>query len=440
MSTSNTAVTAAARGRKATVGAFVGTAIEWYDFYIFGTAAALVFGRLFYPEADPATGLLASFATFWVGFLARPIGGLVFGHIGDRIGRKNTLVITLLLMGIATTCIGLLPTYASIGVAAPLLLVLLRAVQGLAVGGEWGGAVVLATESAAKGRKGTAGMWVQQGSPAGAVLASVMFLLVGRLPEEAFLGWGWRVPFLLSAVLVIVALVIRVKLEESEEFTRSKKADAVVKVPVVEVFRTARVQVFLGIGASIMGISAAYFSNTFVLSWTTTELEIPRQTMLNVMLVISILQFAWQPVAAWVSSRIGRTRLMMVALLGNVVVAVPMFLLIMTRDPVLIGLGLSLSVITGASYYAMLAGLLAASFPAPLRYTGVSVAYQVCSSIIGGSTPLVAQWLLNLSGGSPWAVVGYYMVLLLVTAACVFALSKRTQAEDIPAAESMVRA
>lgn len=429
-----TAARAADRGRKATLGAFVGTAIEWYDFYIFGTAAALVFGRLFYPEADAATGLLASFATFWIGFLARPIGGLVFGHIGDRIGRKNTLVITLLLMGLATTGVGLLPTYAAIGGGAPLLLVLLRAVQGLAVGGEWGGAVVLATESASRERKGFAGMWVQQGSPAGAVLASVMFLLVGRLPEEAFLGWGWRVPFLLSAVLVFVALVIRTRLEESEEFIRSKQNHSVAKVPVAEVFRTARAQVFLGIGASIMGISAAYFSNTFVLSWTTTELAVPRQTMLNVMLAISILQFIWQPVAARISSRIGRTKLMMFALLGNVVIAVPMFLLILTRDPMLIGLGLSLSIITGASYYAMLAGLLAESFPANVRYTGVSVAYQVCSSIIGGSTPLVAQYLLNISGGSHWAVVGYYMALLLVTAACVLALSKRTigqQAEEV---------
>ncbi|WP_348788810.1 MFS transporter [Leifsonia sp. NPDC080035] len=251
---------------RATAGAFVGTAIEWYDFYVFGTAAALVFGRVFYPEIAPGAGILASFATFWVGFLARPLGGLVFGHFGDRIGRKRVLVITLLMMGTATTLIGVLPGYATIGAAAPILLVLLRALQGFAVGGEWGGAVLLATESAPQKKKGLAGAWVQQGSPAGSILATVAFLLVGLLPDEQFLAWGWRIPFLISAVLVVVGLIVRMVVNESQEFLDTKASRVVVKMPLVEVFRTAPGVVLLGIAASITGIAMAYFTNTFLLA------------------------------------------------------------------------------------------------------------------------------------------------------------------------------
>ncbi|MFJ3671982.1 MFS transporter [Streptomyces sp. NPDC090106] len=424
--------TAGRQARRATVASFIGTAVEWYDFYIYGTATALVFGKLFFAGADPATGTLAAFATFWVGFLARPIGGLVFGHIGDRVGRKNVLVTTLVLMGSATTLIGVLPTYADIGVAAPVLLVLLRAVQGIAVGGEWGGAVLMATENTERGRRGIAGMWVQQGSPAGAVLASLVFIAVGHLSDEAFLSWGWRVPFLLSAVLVVIGLVIRLKVSESTDFetarAREKKAGpaarATAKVPVVELLRTSWPLVLLGVGASAMGISSAYFTNTFVLSWATSDLGVDRQTMLDILLVLAVLQFLWQPLAALLARRVGTVRVMAGALIANIVVAVPMFLLIATRDSTLIGLGLALGVITGASYYAMLAGFLAQAFPVRVRYTGISLAYQLCSTVIGGSTPLVAQWLLGVGGGH-WPVVGYYITLLLLTTVCVLALARR---------------
>ncbi|MEV0618325.1 MFS transporter [Nonomuraea sp. NPDC050404] len=413
------------QSRRATIASFIGTAVEWYDFYIYGTASALVFGTLFFPESDSGAGTLAAFATFWVGFLARPLGGIVFGHVGDRIGRKNVLVITLILMGTATTLIGFLPTYASIGYAAPVLLVLLRALQGLAVGGEWGGAVLMATENADDKRRGTAGMWVQQGSPAGSILATLVFLMVGGLPDDAFMEWGWRVPFLLSAILVVIGLVIRLTVHESAEFSAARDAEPAVKLPIVTLFRTAWPLVALGIGASAMGISAAYFTNTFVLSWATTDLGVPRQTMLNILLVIAILQFVWQPAAAHVARRIGMVPLMAGALAANILVAVPMFLLITTRDSVLIGIALALSIVTGASYYAMLAGFLAQAFPVRVRYTGISVAYQLCSTIIGGSTPLVAQWLLTSSGGSHWPVVGYYIVLLVLTLSCVLALARR---------------
>ncbi|MFD5655854.1 MFS transporter [Streptomyces hirsutus] len=416
------------RQRRSTLGAFVGTAIEWYDFYIFGTAAALVFGKVFYPGIAPSAALMASFATFWVGFLARPIGGIVFGHFGDRLGRKNTLVITLVMMGAATTLIGVLPGYATIGTAAPILLIVLRACQGIAVGGEWGGAVLLATENAPEEKKGMAGTWVQQGSPAGAILATVMFLAVGALPTEQFLSWGWRIPFLLSAVLVLVGLVIRLKVEESEDFVRSRDRQQVVKVPVVEVFRTSSGIVWLGVAASIIGISLAYFTNTFLLAWTTTELGMPRQTMLNLLLAMAVLQFFWQPFAAKIAARIGTARLMIGGLTATALLVVPLFLAITSRNPVLLALPLALTILGGSAYYAMLASFLSSAFPAHVRYTGVSVAYQLCATLIGGSTPLIAQWILDSSGGSPWGVAAFYTALLIATILGVWGLSRKTAA------------
>ncbi|SDS25553.1 MFS transporter [Microterricola viridarii] len=414
----------AARQRRSITGAFVGTAIEWYDFYIFGTAAALVFGRVFYPDIDPAAALMASFATFWVGFIARPIGGLIFGHFGDKFGRKNTLVVTLLLMGIATALIGVLPGYAQIGVAAPILLIVLRALQGLAVGGEWGGAVLLATENSSAKKKGFAGAWVQQGSPAGSILATLIFLIVGTLPDEAFMSWGWRIPFLLSAVLVVVGLVIRLKVEESEDFLNTQKLNIVVKVPILEVFRVTPKLLVAGIFASVLGIALAYFTNTFLLSWTTGQLGIERQVMLNVLLATAILQFIWQPLAALIAERIGAMKVMMGGLLLNLLLTVPFFLAIQSANVPFIAVMLAATVLGGSAYYAMLATFLASAFPANVRYTGVSAAYQICATIFGGSTPLLAQWVLTSSGGNPWAVATLYASLVIITLLGVSALAR----------------
>ncbi|MFF5792359.1 MFS transporter [Paeniglutamicibacter sp. NPDC012692] len=435
---SQTITDAAGRQRRSMAGAFVGTAIEWYDFYIFGTAAALVFGHVFYPGVAPGAALMASFATFWVGFLARPIGGMIFGHFGDKLGRKNVLVITLLMMGAATTMIGLLPGYAQIGALAPALLIVLRALQGIAVGGEWGGAVLMATENATEKKKGLAGAWVQQGSPAGSILATSMFMLVGLLPDEDFLSWGWRIPFLLSAALVIVGLIIRIKVEESADFEAAKAANAVVKAPIAEVFRVAPSIVVLGIVASIMGISLAYFTNTFLLSWTTGSLGLERQTMLNVLLGMAVLQFIWQPIAALIAEKIGATKVMILGLLLTVVMVVPFFLAIASANPVNIAITLYISAIGGTAYYALLANALAAAFPANIRYTGVSLAYQLCSSLIGGATPLVAQWILNNSNGSPWGVAAFYAAMLVATIMGVAGLSKAAARRSSKAAAQPV--
>ena len=405
------------------VGAFIGTAIEWYDFYIFGTAAALVFGQVFYPDIAPGAALLASFATFWVGFLMRPIGGMVFGHFGDRLGRKNVLVITLILMGAATTMIGLLPTYAQIGVLAPILLVVLRGAQGFAVGGEWGGAVLLSTENARAEKRGFAGAWVQQGSPAGSILATVMFLLVGLLPDEQFLSWGWRVPFLLSAVLVIVGLVIRIKVEESKDFVEAKKQQKTVKAPILVALTKAPVLVALGVAASIMGIAMAYFNNTFLLAWTTGELGMDRQLILNILLISAVLQFIWQPIAALIAERLGATRVMVGGLILTVLTVPFLFMAISAASATFIAIVLCIQMIGGTAYYALLANALAQAFPPHIRYSGISLSYQLCATLIGGSTPLIAQWILNSSGGNPWAVAGFYAALLFATIAGVIGLS-----------------
>ncbi|HEY9323318.1 MAG TPA: MFS transporter [Agromyces sp.] len=419
---------------KTAAATFVGTAIEWYDFFLFGTAAALVFGPVFFPEASPTVGLLAAFATFWVGFIARPIGGLIFGHLGDRFGRRGTLVATLLLTGIATTLIGVLPGYATIGVWAPVLLVALRALQGLGLGGEWGGAVTLATENAPERRRGLAGMWVQQGSPAGSILATLAFLLVSGLPDEEFMAWGWRVPFLFSAVLVLVALVVRLSLEETAAFTQLKKSDAVVKAPIVEVFKIAPASIFLGMGASAIGIAIAYFNNTFTLSWTTGVLEVPRPTVLNILLAIAILQFIVQPLAALVAHRIGISRLMLITLTGSLLVTLPAYLLINTGEPVAITFGLGLTTVMTASYFAVLAGFLAGAFPSRVRYTGLSISYQLCATIVGGATPLVAQTLLTAFGNEIWGVAAYQMVLIAISIVCTAALATRLRRKPMATA------
>lgn len=434
-------VEADTRRRRAVAGAFVGTAIEWYDFFIFGTAAALVFGPLFFPSEDPVIGLLASFATFWVGFLARPIGGIIFGHLGDRIGRKKVLVTTLMLMGIGTTAIGLLPTHDQIGVLAPILLILLRAMQGLAVGGEWAGATLMATENASEKRRTSAGMWVQQGSPAGSILATLVFLLVGTLPNDAFMSWGWRVPFLLSAVLLVVAIVIRSKVEESKDFVETKQLQQVVSVPLVHVFRVAPAAVFFGLFASTLGIASAFFQNTFLVSWWTSELGNDRQQILTLAFIMAVVQFIWQPIASLIAGKIGRTRVMYYGATLSLLVTVPYFLAILSGNLAFVGLTMFVLIIGGAGYYAMLSSFLSAAFPPNVRYTGVALANGLCAVLIGGSTPLIAQALLTTVG--PWGVAVFFASISVITLVGIWGTNRsivRAAALDNPAPDSAAAA
>ncbi|WP_024804636.1 MFS transporter [Nocardia sp. BMG51109] len=425
------------RERRSTLAAFVGTATEWYDFFLFGTASALVFSKVFYPEFAAGSGLMASFATMWVGFIARPLGGAFFGHFGDRLGRKNVLVATLMLMGAATTAIGLLPTYAQIGAGAPILLILLRALQGFAVGGEWGGAVVMATENADPARKTSAGAWVQQGSPAGSILSTLAFMLVGMLPDDQFLAWGWRIPFLLSAVLVGVGLFIRFRVTESREFAEVKNAEATVRLPIADVFTKTPKILLLGMAVAVTGATTVYFNNTFLLSWTTSELDMNRSVILNVLLGMSILQFLWTPLTARLAGAWGEYRVLVGGLITMIVLAVPFFAAIGSADVAAIAVTLYLSTLGYGAYWAILANWMSSAFPPEVRYSGVSVAYQLCSSIVGGGTPLLSQWILTGSGGNQWAVAAYYIVLQLITIGGVWALHSgmaRGRARQSPSA------
>jgi hypothetical protein len=417
--------------RKAGWASFVGTTVEWYDFYIYGLASALVFAPLFFSAVPPSIGVLLSFATFWIGFLARPVGAIVFGHLGDRIGRKKALVTTLMLMGISTVGVGLLPTYAQAGIAAPLLLTLLRAVQGLAVGGEWGGAVLIATEHAKKERGFLFGAFAQQGSPAGRILATVAFLAVSQLPTDALLGWAWRVPFLASAVLVIVGLVIRLSLEESPAFAALKSSQRTERIPLVTLVRGHTRPVLLGVAAVLVVFMLAYARDTFALAWATNQLGFTRDGFLTIILVASLVQFVVQPFGAVLATHWNVRKVVSVLLALEVVVLPMMFVLISTGSYPLAMLGAVLATVPDVMYYSIMAGMFAQAFPAHVRYTGIAGTYAL-AGMVGGAMPLILQSLLTGSG-SIWASVGFVVVTCLASlfgARAMLTLSARRQAAE----------
>ncbi|MFE4693268.1 MFS transporter [Streptomyces sp. NPDC056749] len=429
------ATTATARERtkaanRAGFGAFIGSTIEWFDFYIYGTAAALVFDKVFFPELEGPIGTLVAFATFWVGFLARPIGGIIFGHYGDRLGRKKTLVITLLMMGISTTAIGLLPGYASIGIAAPILLVCIRMIQGIGLGGEWGGSVLIASEHAPKGKSVLYGAFAQQGSPVGNTLSTVSFLAISQLPDDAFVSWGWRVPFLASAALVMVGLLVRLKVSESPAMAKLIEKKEVVKLPLTEVLRSHPMLIVLGIGACTIGLSATYFKSTFALSWATTSLGFDRSSFLTIILVANITQIIVQPFGAVIATRMKSwSRAVIVMLVPELVLMPVMFVLISTENYGLAMLGVAVATIPHCLYYAALAGMLASRFPAHLRYTGISLCYQLCGTLLGGTTPIIGQFLLNRTG-SITAVIAYAVFQVALTLGCMLLLLKRPNHDE----------
>lgn len=419
--------------RRAAAAAFIGTMIEWYDFYIYATAAALVFGQLFFPSEDKLFSTMAAFGTFAVGFFARPLGGIVFGHIGDRIGRKKSLVITLVMMGVVTVCIGLLPTYAQIGAAAPVLLILLRVVQGIAVGGEWGGAVLMAGEHAPKGRRNFFASFAQLGSPAGLILSLLAFSAVTRLPEEDLMSWGWRLPFLASAALLVVGLAIRLGVNESPEFLNDKeqarlevaKSGRNAQAPVFEVLKTSWRPLLLCIGANTLGIAGVYFTNTFMIAYSTQQLGLPRSLILECLFVVAIIQFCIQPIAAWIAEKIGATRFLCGVTLLAMASPYPMFILVSSGQAPLIILGIALAVVCMASFYAVIAGYVSGMFETRVRYTAISLAYQVCGALAGGLTPLIGTWLAHSYPGQWWPMAVFYSLIAGTSLICVLALAQR---------------
>jgi len=419
--------TARQPGRAATA-AFIGTMIEWYDFYIYATAAALVFGELYFPSGDRFVSTMASFATFAVGFFARPLGGIVFGHLGDRIGRKKALMTTLMMMGIATVCVGLLPDYSKVGMLAPVLLVLLRVVQGIAVGGEWGGAVLMAGEHAPQGRRTFFASFAQLGSPAGLILSLIAFRAVTSMDKADFLSWGWRLPFLASSVLLIVGIVIRLGVNESPEFQRVKESNRTAKLPIAEVFSSAWGLVLLCIGANTIGIAGVYFTNTFMIAYTTQYVGVTRSLILDCLFAVAIIQFVSQPLAAWLAERIGGARFLKIAALLAMISPYPMFMLVQSGSAVQMVIGIAIAVVCMASFYSVIAGFVSGIFPTRVRYSGISLAYQVCGAVAGGLTPLVGTWLAHRYTGQWWPLAVFYTCLAGISLVCIVALDARRAA------------
>jgi MHS family shikimate/dehydroshikimate transporter-like MFS transporter len=424
--------------RKVVTASFVGTAIEWYDFFLYGTAAALVFNELFFPDAEPIIGTLAALGTYAVGFAARPIGGLVFGHYGDRVGRKSMLVLSLLIMGLATFLIGCLPTHATIGVMAPVLLVLLRFAQGIGVGGEWGGAVLMSTEHAPKGRRGLFGSFPQMGVPAGLLLSTLVFTVMQNVTtEDQFMAWGWRIPFLVSIVLVAVGLFVRLKVMESPAFQEIKDSGTQSEKPIVDVVREHKRDVLTAMGMRIAENGTFYVLTVFVLAYGEEALKLEKNTMLTGVIIAAAIGLLTIPLYGMLSDRVGRKKLYMCGAVFSLLFAFPFFALVDTKEPVLIWLAIVLGVNVGHDLmYGPQAAYFSELFGTRVRYTGASIGYQLASVFAGGFAPLIAVALLAAADDKPTYVAIYMSVMALITVIAT-AFARETYHEDLGEAEEV---
>jgi MFS transporter, MHS family, shikimate and dehydroshikimate transport protein len=414
--------------RQVAFASFIGTAVEWYDFFVYGTAAALVFPKLFFPGFSPLAGTLVSFATFGVGFFARPIGGVVFGHFGDRTGRKSMLVVTLLLMGAATFLIGLLPTFEQIGVMAPILLVALRLVQGFALGGEWGGATLMVFEHAPEENRNFYASWPQLGVPVGLVLSTAVFALFASLPEKQFFAWGWRVAFLLSIALIVLGLFIRLRVAESPVFSRVKERGAQSKAPLLEVLRDHRLALVLAVGMVFVSITGFYIATTFSLSYLTAHLGVPRNVALVGNVLFSASGAASTLIFARLADRAGKYRVAISSAAFQVLFSYPFFWLLSTREPALIWLAMSVWAFGGSALYGITGPMLAELFAPRMRCSGISIGYQIAAMLGGAPAPIIATYLIHWSSGATWSIATYLAASSLITLVAVYVASQRQSA------------
>jgi MHS family shikimate/dehydroshikimate transporter-like MFS transporter len=405
---------------KVVIASAFGTVVEWYDFFIYGTAAALVFGKLFFPSSDPVVSTISAFSVYAVGYLARPLGGIVFGHFGDRIGRRSMLVLTLLLMGFGTFLVGLLPTYDQIGALAPILLIVLRLIQAIGLGGEWGGAVLMVAESAPAHRRGLFGSFVQLGNPMGRLVATGVFALVSQLPTSDFLAWGWRLPFLASAVLIVVGFVIRYQLGETPAFEAIRKIRQISKTPVLEALSQFRWETALAVGLKVTEVAWVGVLTVFAVSYLTKQLGMNQAFVLEAITLATFVELFAMPLAGWLSDRVGRKIIYIAGTLFSIVFAFPLFWLLETRDPTIV----LLTIVVGVScaqgiIFALHASFMPELFGTKVRYSGISLGFQVGAAIGGGLTPLVAAATVGWSGGATWPVSLMLTILGIITLVAV---------------------
>lgn len=413
--------------RRILIASLVGSSIEWFDYFLYGTVSALVFNQLFFVNEDPTIGLLLSYASFALAFFIRPFGGVIFSHIGDRIGRKKTLVLTLSLMGVATFGMGLLPTYQAVGIWAPILLITLRLVQGLGIGGEWGGALLLAVEYAPPEKRGLFGAIPQMGVTIGMLLGTVALSIMTMLPENAFMTWGWRIPFIFSALLVFFGLWIRKGIDETPSFKKVKESGEVPKLPIVETLKNYWREVLIAVGAKVVETAPFYIFSTFVVSYATANLGFSRTSTLTAVMIATIITTILIPIMGNLSDKIGRKKLFIGGTIGMALFAFPYFWLLQQKSVLLlivatvIGLGVIWAPIT-----AVLGTMFSEIFDAKIRYTGITLGYQIGAALAGGTAPLVATALLDRFNNSYVPVALYIIFASVLSLAAIWAVKDRS--------------